>query len=175
MHQTLKVWELENRAPAAHPQPATLMESGRCTWRRTWMAGRARFLRSMDTHGEGVGPGELATVLALPSPAIAHCVAAHFPMLSGWSSPATLAATFTSSALKNRNRGSDRSPTEYRPETASLGDAEPRCQRHCWWLRHYLSARSPGSDQSERATCILIYINIVLLSDLLSALPHSQP
>src|SRR5208283_3477939 len=55
-----------------------------------------------------------------------------------------------------------------------VGDAGPWYQRHCWWLRHYLSARSPGSDQSERATCIL-YIEIVLLSDLLSAPPHSQP
>src|ERR1035438_1258897 len=54
------------------------------------------------------------------------------------------------------------------------GDAGPWYQRHCWWLRHYLSARSPGSDQSERATCIL-YIDIVLLSDLPSAPPHSQP
>ena len=38
-----------------------------------------------------------------------------------------------------------------------LGDAETGYQQHCWWVGHYLSARSPGSDQSERATCILIY------------------
>src|SRR5271157_4728824 len=41
-----------------------------------------------------------------------------------------------------------------------VGDAEPGHQRHCWWLKHYLSAPPPGSDQSEPATCIL-YIEIV--------------
>src|SRR5208337_4381676 len=55
-----------------------------------------------------------------------------------------------------------------------VGDAEPGHQRHCWWLRHYLSAPSPDSDQSERATCIL-YIEIVPLNDFLSARPHPQP
>src|SRR5271166_189880 len=38
-----------------------------------------------------------------------------------------------------------------------VGDAEPGHQRHCWWLRNYPSAPSPDSDQSERATCILLY------------------
>src|SRR5271157_4859613 len=55
-----------------------------------------------------------------------------------------------------------------------VGDAEPGHQRHCWWLKHYLSAPSPGSDQSEPATCIL-YIEIVPPSHLLSGIPYSQP
>src|SRR5271166_3158071 len=54
------------------------------------------------------------------------------------------------------------------------GDAEPWYLRHCWRLRHYLSARSPGSDQSERATCIL-YIAIILLNNCHSAVTRSQP
>ena len=38
----------------------------------------------------------------------------------------------------------------------------------------YLSAPSPGGDQSERATYIL-YIAIIPLNDFLSAVTHSQP
>src|SRR5271157_4860906 len=61
-----------------------------------------------------------------------------------------------------------------RARNRQVGDAEPGHQRHCCWLRHYLSAPSPSRDQSEGAICIL-YIDIVLRSDLLSALPYSQP
>jgi hypothetical protein len=59
------------------------------------------------------------------------------------------------------------------PRNRHVGDAEPVYQRHCRRLRHYVSAPSPGIDQSERATCILC-IAIVPLNDFLSAVPHSQ-
>ena len=53
------------------------------------------------------------------------------------------------------------------PRNRHVGDAEPVYQRHCRRLRHYVSAPSPGIDQSERATCILC-IAIVPLNDFLS-------
>src|SRR5271157_5383570 len=68
---------------------------------------------------------------------------------------------------------SPRNVTQLAPNR-HVGDAEPGHQRHCWWLKHYLSAPPPGSDQSEPATCIL-YIEIVPPSDLLSGIPYSQP
>ena len=71
-------------------------------------------------------------------------------------------------------------PGRANSEIPACGNVEPRYQRHCWWLRHYLSApRRVVINLSVRlasliATCILnvgiVNVGIVLLSDLLSAL-----